>query len=707
LAISSVQLFIQRCLLNLEARVSPFAINSKYWQWMKRYRVWEANRKIFLFPENWLEPEFRDDKTHIFQELESALLQGDVSNDLVEDAFFNYLKKLEELARLDMVTMYCEEKPDDPASNTLHVIGRTYSLPHKYFYRRYSHQMWTPWEPVTAEIEGDHVVAVIWQQRLHLFWVTFLEKPKQEDIAQSRTIQKLADPNTLLSTEVKKEVQIQLNWSEYYQGQWTTRESSGFENPIRTDIYNNTFDKNRVFIFASLKEDGSLLVNLGAPIYMAFRIVSKNDSPKPFTPIESPQTMPYSATEIKATKYAGSGELDLLLATEIKTEDDKTTISSQLTQRIIQGIIGGSGGGGGGGNDFSILPCIIPSTLIDKIQTQSKQLYVKLNELALGAPSLPNIKEKLSTFANSISLRLGNPSLGLLSTISNDWKAIYSGIIGLGIFNIFNAAGFRPGVGGSGVIGEDFGRLFPDAFLPEPKRTILYTLRDINRSMGELEQAVDAGRLTDMLEAERRRLDNPFFYQDELHSFFVEPTLTETTITEWQYWAIPYDLQRAVRVTPNDLENLYVEATIPVKSGAPPLPRPDPEARFKIKPIGDWVTHPSTVMVFDNRLIGQQGRIHVKAAPSDDITATAAATTATTTDTERASDAAGSVVASGGGSITTNTSGVTTPNVIKVKPHIISSPDAGDLNVIDSNTMNPAVVGRLRVGQRQGGRISE
>ena len=70
---------------------------------MKRYRVWEANRKIFLFPENWLEPEFRDDKTHLFTELEGALLQGDVSSDLVEDAFLNYLKKLDELARLDIV----------------------------------------------------------------------------------------------------------------------------------------------------------------------------------------------------------------------------------------------------------------------------------------------------------------------------------------------------------------------------------------------------------------------------------------------------------------------------------------------------------------------------------------------------------------------------------------------------------------------------
>lgn len=36
---------------------------SVQWEWTKRYRVWEANRKIFLYPENWLEPEVRNDKT--------------------------------------------------------------------------------------------------------------------------------------------------------------------------------------------------------------------------------------------------------------------------------------------------------------------------------------------------------------------------------------------------------------------------------------------------------------------------------------------------------------------------------------------------------------------------------------------------------------------------------------------------------------------
>jgi hypothetical protein len=35
----------------------------KEWEWMKNYRVWKANRKVFLYPENWVEPEPRDDKS--------------------------------------------------------------------------------------------------------------------------------------------------------------------------------------------------------------------------------------------------------------------------------------------------------------------------------------------------------------------------------------------------------------------------------------------------------------------------------------------------------------------------------------------------------------------------------------------------------------------------------------------------------------------
>ena len=37
----------------------------KLWDWLRRYRVWEANRKVFVYPENYLEPEQRDDKSTV------------------------------------------------------------------------------------------------------------------------------------------------------------------------------------------------------------------------------------------------------------------------------------------------------------------------------------------------------------------------------------------------------------------------------------------------------------------------------------------------------------------------------------------------------------------------------------------------------------------------------------------------------------------
>jgi ABC-type molybdate transport system permease subunit len=119
LAISSVQLFVQRCLLNLEKHVHPSAINAKPWEWMKNYRVWEANRKVFLFPENWLEPEFRDDKSHLFQALEGELLQGDISQDLAEDTLTRYLSGLDKIARLEIVSTWLQE----------HEISIVYALP--------------------------------------------------------------------------------------------------------------------------------------------------------------------------------------------------------------------------------------------------------------------------------------------------------------------------------------------------------------------------------------------------------------------------------------------------------------------------------------------------------------------------------------------------------------------------------------------------
>jgi len=217
-AISSVQLFVQRALMNLEQEngVSLGADDAKHWTtWMKNYRVWEANRKVFLYPENWIEPELRDDKTPFFKELENELLQGDITNESAEDAFLHYLEKLDAVARLEIAGMY-HQQDDDTRVDILHVFGRTWSTPHIYYYRRLEDGWrWTAWEKVDLDIQGDHLIPVVWNRRLHLFWPIFTEKADEE------------------GQPPKKYLEIQIAWSEYRRGKWSAKKMSSERESLR------------------------------------------------------------------------------------------------------------------------------------------------------------------------------------------------------------------------------------------------------------------------------------------------------------------------------------------------------------------------------------------------------------------------------------------------------------------------------------------
>ncbi len=234
-AISSVQLFIQRCLLNLESDyndqnkeigVAPGAIDTNRWVWMKNYRVWEANRKVFLYPENWLEPQWRDDKSPFFRELESELMQGDITQDTVEKAFRGYLHKVEVVSKMDLTGQYY-----DTASGILHLIGRTISMPYQYYYRQQNtkYDIWTPWEKIDLDIKGQdsvyesgvHIIPVVWQSKLYLFWpeLTLKENPKQSGGSIINMGNKTQDE--LQGTKVWE---AQIAWSEYKENTWQPKQ---------------------------------------------------------------------------------------------------------------------------------------------------------------------------------------------------------------------------------------------------------------------------------------------------------------------------------------------------------------------------------------------------------------------------------------------------------------------------------------------------
>jgi len=256
-AISSVQLFVHRMFMGLEPEVRFERDEAEQWLWRKNYRVWEANRKVFLYPENYTEPELRDDKTPFFEELREALLQEEVTADAVERAYLTYLRRLDEVARLEISGLYKDppEYNQDPdvTDEVVHIFARTKGVPPIYYYRRWVDQAYfTPWEKVDINIEGEHLLPVVYNRRLWLLWPIFTEKAKEPSQSE-------LDKNE----KPKKYWEIKLSWSEYRQGKWSTPKTS--ENSISTKVPNNSVykfeHKGRFYFWAEVKKD-SLCVYL-------------------------------------------------------------------------------------------------------------------------------------------------------------------------------------------------------------------------------------------------------------------------------------------------------------------------------------------------------------------------------------------------------------------------------------------------------------
>ncbi|RYE25480.1 MAG: hypothetical protein EOP51_03995 [Sphingobacteriales bacterium] len=255
-ALSSVQLFIDRIMLGIETynystttanKLSLSAQLATQWEsWRKWYRIWEANRKVFLYPENWIEPELRDGKSVFFEELETELQQDEFTNERAEDALRNYLVKLDGVARLEPVgSCY------DWDNGVLHAFARSYGSPNYYYYRRLVNNEWTPWEKMDLEIQGNHIMPFIWNKRLYIYWLTFKNK-----VSAYRPIRPVKSPVydwslnkwfynaqdfrfteevTEMNPNRQYYIEISLNWSEYKDGNWLKQKVSKNSSVLKTN----------------------------------------------------------------------------------------------------------------------------------------------------------------------------------------------------------------------------------------------------------------------------------------------------------------------------------------------------------------------------------------------------------------------------------------------------------------------------------------
>jgi hypothetical protein len=520
LAMSSLQTFVQRCLLNMEnanlnpeLNVSPSAIDADLWTWMKRYRVWEANREIFLYPENWMIPELRLDQTDLFQTLTGTLLQGDITADTVEDAMVDYLKGLDTYARLDIVATYLDQNTVNASLSTLYVLARTHGSPRKYYFRTYFSGVWSSWLPVRPDVEGDHVTLAVWRGRLHVLWVSFIGQPMPSSnslgggAASALTLDQIRAVAS--NAQAQPRYRLQLHRTEYLQGKWSNPVSSELSGSPPIGVTND-FDPSTVRIRVSKKtavdgSEGALDVHLdfptttiadwdyflaefvwwrygkaaGAPqplpIYV-FRVTGRNSHPQlspAFADFAPPN--PYNAAGVDAAMLSGWGSLSATFTGDFAS----TGTTSAKTEPILNTV-----------NNYAIVPCanpIVPSPFL--------------------STSEPNYAEAGSLVA-------------------------------------------------------------------------------------------------------------PFFYKDTADpstdnelTFFVQPSVTETQLVEWEWWAVPIG-------PPIALENQQTITSLPVIPQVPvagPLPEPDPAySLHQVKDRTDWVTQPATVVDYGGTLVNRTGGLNVR-----------------------------------------------------------------------------------------------
>lgn len=163
---SAIQMFLTRIIMGLEPGLYADEAVRTELETLANYRVFEAKTKAWLFLHHYLDQDLRFEKSPLFEEAESALLQEELTDKSVERAINGYLQGLERIAHLD-VRAFCQDNTTEPAS--LDMILATKSSPYEHFYcRRDENGKWSSITPIRAEL-GRNVFMRRWHNRLWIF----------------------------------------------------------------------------------------------------------------------------------------------------------------------------------------------------------------------------------------------------------------------------------------------------------------------------------------------------------------------------------------------------------------------------------------------------------------------------------------------------------------------------------------------------------
>ncbi len=235
-AIAAVQLYFYRYLANLEpaaAAGDDATRRPKFkaqWRWLQNYRVWEANRKVFLYPESYIQPQLRSSRTAAFQSLQQNLQQGEITNDSVTQAYKQYLDEYTEVSRLIISGGYVwQPDPNAPDTSELTLFGATRTNPRRYYYRTAtfhdnngsSTTSWQDWQALGIDIKSDRVYPVRAFGRTFVFWPEI--ETLQSENQSTTTLQTTTKDNTqTVKGDSQNDYRVNVMYSFHdLNGKWT------------------------------------------------------------------------------------------------------------------------------------------------------------------------------------------------------------------------------------------------------------------------------------------------------------------------------------------------------------------------------------------------------------------------------------------------------------------------------------------------------
>ena len=192
-AVASAQLYLHRCREQLEPNLDLIAMQqasradgyfSRWNAYNKRYASWAGLQRLLYYPASYIDPELRYNKTQLFEELETAINQGRITEERVEQAFTQYVSGLRKVLDIRYDAGYQVEPANQ--QGVAYFLGSIPGTPGEYYWRRVDKTdhgdnakvrniaSWSQWLKIDAPLQplADSVPSIVFfANRLHVLCV--------------------------------------------------------------------------------------------------------------------------------------------------------------------------------------------------------------------------------------------------------------------------------------------------------------------------------------------------------------------------------------------------------------------------------------------------------------------------------------------------------------------------------------------------------